>query len=197
MARTKDQQVTDRTGEAVPEADQQLKVSLPRFRGRVIPPVDRTIITVLPPLLIIAVIVAVSVNPDGSARVINDLRTWVTSGFTWWFVLYSLTAIAVCAWLAFSKIGRVRLGGPKARPEHSKFAWYSMLFACGQGVGLIFWSVAEPMLLGDEAPVVPGSDSPGEPGMVWAYFHWGLTAWAMYCVVAICLAYSHHNLGRP
>lgn len=196
MARTNDQQVTDRTGEAVPEADQQLRVSLPRFRGRVIPPVDRTIITVLPPLLIIAVIVAVSVNPDGSARVINDLRTWVTSGFTWWFVLYSLTAIAVCAWLAFSKIGRVRLGGPKARPEHSKFAWYSMLFACGQGVGLIFWSVAEPMLLGDEAPVVPGSDSPGEPGMVWAYFHWGLTAWAMYCVVALCLAYSHHNLGK-
>lgn len=32
--------------------------------------------------------------------------------------------------------------------------------------------------------------------MAWSYFHWGLTAWAMYGIVAICLAYSHHNLGK-
>src|SRR5690554_7170353 len=35
-----------------------------------------------------------------------------------------------------SKVGkRVRLGGPSAKPEYSNFAWYSMLFACGQGIG--------------------------------------------------------------
>nr|WP_228393424.1 BCCT family transporter [Ornithinicoccus hortensis] len=160
------------------------------------PPLDRALIKSIPPVLIIAAIIAVISNPDGAASVIGSMRTWVTSGFTWFFVLYSLIAVAVCVWIAFSKVGKVRLGGPKARPEHGHFAWYSMLFACGQGIGLIFWSVAEPIMLRDEAPLIPAGDNPGEGGIVWTYFHWGLTAWAMYCVVAVCLAYSHHNLGK-
>ncbi len=171
-------------------------VQLPRFRGQTLPPLDRAVIKALPPLLIIAAVVTVTANPDGAAAVINRLRTFVTSGFTWFFVLYSLVAVGVCAWIAMSKVGKVRLGGPKATPDHGKFAWYSMLFACGQGIGLIFWSVAQPIMMRDEAPLIPAGANPGEGGMAWSYFHWGLTAWAMYCVVAVCLAYSHHNLGK-
>jgi choline/glycine/proline betaine transport protein len=172
-------------------------VDVPRFRGRNLPALDRAIITILPPVLIIAVLVVVTLNPDGAAEAISAARTFVTGKFTWLFILYSLVAVAVCAWLAFSRIGGIRLGGPDSRPEHGKFAWYSMLFACGQGIGLIFWSVAEPILLRDENPVVPaGQDGAAEGAMVWSYFHWGFTAWAMYCVVAVCLAYSHHNLGK-
>ena len=128
----------------------------------------------------------------------NTAATFVTGGFTWLFVLYSLFAVAVCAWLIFSKVGsRVRLGGPNAKPEYSNFAWYSMLFACGQGIGLIFWSVAQPIMLRDQSPVVEAiGTNVASNGIVWAYFHWGFTAWAMYCVVAVCLAYSHHNLGK-
>ncbi|MEV7649732.1 BCCT family transporter [Arthrobacter sp. NPDC089319] len=170
------------------------KVELPRFRGRLIPPLDRAIIKILPPVLILGLIIAVTVNPSGAAEVINQLRTFVTSGFTWLFILYSLIAVAVCVWLSVSRVGKIRLGGPKAKPEHNNFAWYSMLFACGQGIGLIFWSVAQPIMMREESPVVPAAG--GEGGMVWTYFHWGLTAWAMYCVVAVCLAYSHHNLGK-
>ncbi|MER2137446.1 MAG: BCCT family transporter, partial [Arthrobacter sp.] len=52
------------------------------------------------------------------------------------------------------------------------------------------------IMLRDDAPLIPSGANPGEGGIVWTYFHWGLTAWAMYCVVAVCLAYSHHNLGK-
>ncbi len=175
---------------------QPRRVELPRFRGRVIPPIDRAIIKIVPPVLIVALIISVTVNPAGAADVIGQFRTFVTSGFTWFFVLYSLIALGVCCWLAFSRVGKIRLGGSKAKPEHGKFAWYSMLFACGQGIGLIFWSVAEPILLRDESPVISPGANPAGGGIAWSYFHWGLTAWAMYCVVAVCLAYSHHNLGK-
>ncbi|GGG45557.1 glycine/betaine ABC transporter permease [Kocuria dechangensis] len=172
-------------------------VEVPRFRGLQIPPLDRAIITILPPVLILAVLITVTINPTGAAEAISTARTFVTGKFTWLFILYSVVAVAVCVWLVFSRVGSIRLGGPAARPEHGKFAWYSMLFACGQGIGLIFWSVAEPILLRDENPVVPaGPDGAAEGAMVWSYFHWGFTAWAMYCVVAVCLAYSHHNLGK-
>ncbi|MGC0269488.1 BCCT family transporter [Glutamicibacter soli] len=172
-------------------------VELPRFMGRHIPPLDRLLIRVIPPILTVAVIIWVLANPIGASAVISELRTFVTGKFTWLFILYSVFALVVCIWLASSKVGRIRLGGPKAKPQHSKFAWYSMLFACGQGIGLIFWSVAEPIMLRDENPVIPaGPEGAAEGGIIWSYFHWGLTAWAMYCVVAVCLAYSHHNLGK-
>ncbi|WP_048305528.1 BCCT family transporter [Halomonas sp. PR-M31] len=173
-------------------------VEVPRFTGKDLPPVGRLIIQFAPPIAIIALIATVLINPDGVAAVIFDMRSFVTGGFTWMFILYSLFAVAVCAWLVFSKVGgRVRLGGPDAKSEHSNFAWYSMLFACGQGIGLIFWSVAEPIMLRDESPVIQSTaGNVAEGGLVWAYFHWGFTAWAMYCVVAVCLAYSHHNLGK-
>lgn len=173
-------------------------VTIPRFTGRDLPPIGRLVIQFTPPIAIIALIVMVLSKPDGVAAVIFDMRTYVTGGFTWLFILYSLFAVAVCAWLAFSKLGRqVRLGGPGAKPEYSNFAWYSMLFACGQGIGLIFWSVAQPIMLRDASPVIQSMEgNVAGGGLVWAYFHWGFTAWAMYCVVAVCLAYSHHNLGK-
>lgn len=159
---------------------------------------DQGIIKILPPVLIIGLIILVLTSREQAFDAINSLRTFVTENFTWMFVSYSLLALAVCAWLAFSKFGKIKLGGAKAKPEHGKFAWYSMLFACGQGAGLILWSVAEPVLMRDESPlVVSGPNNPSEGGIVWTYFHWGLTAWAMYCIVAVCLAYSHHNLKKP
>ena len=191
---------TKKTHHSRPSSDETSfePVTIPRFTGRDLPDVSRFLIQFLPPLAIILLIATVLMNPDGVASVISELRTFVTGGFTWLFVVYSLFAVAVCAWLIFSKVGsRVRLGGPNAKPEYSNFAWYSMLFACGQGIGLIFWSVAEPIMLRDESPVVQtlGANVAGN-GLVWSYFHWGFTAWAMYCVVAVCLAYSHHNLGK-
>jgi choline/glycine/proline betaine transport protein len=186
-------------GDQPASGDEKPPVEVPRFMGRQIPPLDRVLIMVIPPVLIVAAVIWVIVDSGGAAEAIAALRTFVTSEFTWLFIIYSLVALAVCIWAAFSKFGKVRLGGPKAKPLHGRFAWYSMLFACGQGIGLIFWSVAEPIMLRDENPVIPAMPTTGtgeEGAIVWTYFHWGLTAWAMYCVVALCLAYSHHNLGK-
>ena len=44
----------------------------------------------------------------------------------------------------------------------------------------------EPMMLRDGAPVASDMGNAGQSGIIWTYFHWGPTAWAMYCVVAIC-----------
>lgn len=189
---------TQYAGQQPVDSEQKAPVEVPRFMGRQIPPLDRLLITIIPPVLIVAAVIWVIADSEGAADTIGVLRTFVTGEFTWLFVLYSLIALAVCIWAACSKFGKVRLGGPKAKPLHGRFAWYSMLFACGQGIGLIFWSVAEPIMLRDDNPVIPAMSAGGgeEGAIVWTYFHWGLTAWAMYCVVALCLAYSHHNLGK-
>lgn len=42
--------------------------------------------------------------------------------------------------------------------EFSKFAWYAMLLSTGMGIGLLFWSVAEPITyLGSHSPFLKES----------------------------------------
>lgn len=174
-----------------------VQVSLPRFRGNRIPSLDALLIKYLPPLLVMISVGAVIAQPQAMADAINVLRTQITGNWAWFIILYSLVAVGMCGWLTFAKIGKVRLGGSKARPAYSNFAWYSMLFACGQGIGLIFWSLAQPIMMLNDSAILPSTTAnPGENGIVWSYFHWGFTAWAMYCVVAACLGYSYHNLGK-
>ena len=50
-----------------------------------------------------------------------------------------------CIALIALPVGKIRLGGPNAKPEHSRASWFAMLFAAGMGIGLMFWGVAEPM----------------------------------------------------
>ncbi|WP_194948724.1 BCCT family transporter [Actinomyces trachealis] len=129
--------------------------------------------------------------------VIDVARTFVTEYFSWYFVVFSGLALVFVLVIALSSYGSIRLGGPRARTEYGRFAWYSMLFASGQGIGLIFWSVAEPVLLKTDDPLA--DSNPGDvdsASLSWGYFHWGLTAWAIYCVVALCIAYSTYNCAQ-
>ena len=57
---------------------------------------DRLLIKVVPPVLILALIGMVLLNPTGVADVISTMRTFVTGEFTWFFVVYSLAAVGVC-----------------------------------------------------------------------------------------------------
>lgn len=70
--------------------NQEESVVIPRFTGSDLNPVCRLLIQFTPPIAIIALIVMVLTNPEGVASVIFDMRTYVTSGYTWLFILYSL-----------------------------------------------------------------------------------------------------------
>ena len=45
----------------------------------------------------------------------------------WWYILVVNLFIGVLLVFAFGKFGRLRLGGPGAQPEFSRFAWFAML----------------------------------------------------------------------
>ena len=154
---------------------------------------DRTIKTVSL-VLVGAVVVFAVLSSAAAANAIGAFRTVVTGNFTWYFVTLATTALIFCIYMASGKRGSIVLGGEGAKPEYGRFAWYSMLFACGQGIGLIFWSVAEPILVKGSNPIENhiGVDKI-DGALIWSYFHWAVHAWAIYCVVALCLALSFHN----
>lgn len=156
-------------------------------------------IEIISGVLIAAVVVLALAFNKQAADAILVFRTFVTQYFTWYLVTLTTVVLFFCLFMAFSSRGKIVLGGKDAKKEYSLFSWLSMLFACGQGVGLIFWSVAEPILIKKDNPMSGklGMANDDEAGIIWSYFHWAFQAWAIYCVVALCLALSFYNSHKP
>jgi choline/glycine/proline betaine transport protein len=77
-----------------------------------------------------------------------------------------------------------------------------MLLSAGMGIGLMFWSVGEPMFhFGSPSPmfgaVEPESPEAAQAAMGVTYFHWGLHPWAIYAIVGLGLAFFAYNRGLP
>jgi choline/carnitine/betaine transport len=130
---------------------------------------------------------------------------WILNGigntFGWFYILATNLFIIVLAMFAFSKLGTIRIGGQDAQPEFSRFAWYAMLLSAGMGIGLMFWSVAEPIYhYTDPSPmfgVLAGTPDAAQAAMGTTYFHWGVHPWAIYALVALALAFFAYNRGLP
>ncbi len=75
----------------------------------------------------------------------NNLRNWLTQTFDWFFLLAGNIFVLLCLVLIVTPLGKVRIGGNEATPDFSYIGWFSMLFAAGMGIGLMFYGVSEPI----------------------------------------------------
>jgi glycine betaine transporter len=116
-----------------------------------------------------------------------------------WFFLATMSSFVLLAlWLGLGRYGDITLGRPGEEPEFSVPSWLAMLFAAGMGVGLLFWGVAEPVTHFGAPPVgEPGTAGAAREAMRVTLFHWGLHAWAAYCIAALVIAYFGFRKGGP
>ena len=153
--------------------------------------------------MVIAFVVFTVLNVDFANSVYSAIRGWIESTLGWYYITAVLVMLFVCLYLMFSKHGKVRLGSDESRPEFSYFSWFSMLFSAGVGIGLLFWSIAEPIYhfqsnpFIEQAGVEAQSAAAATIAMRVTYFHWGFHGWAVYVVVALCLAYFGFRKGLP
>jgi len=153
-------------------------------------------------LLILVFVVGSMLFPEVSKSGLSGARDWVINSFDWLFLSAGNVFVLFCLALIFLPYGRVRLGGEDARPDFSRMSWFAMLFAAGMGIGLMFWSVAEPVGYFTEwagTPLnVPGGDEASKTAAMGAVmYHWALHPWAIYGVVALSLAFFAYNKGMP
>ncbi|MDZ7727183.1 MAG: BCCT family transporter [Dehalococcoidia bacterium] len=141
-------------------------------------------------LVIISFIVFGAVFTDTAGGVFDAVQDVVTDGFGWFYAVVVTAFLVFIIWLALSSYGSIRLGMPNERPEFSYLGWFAMLFSAGMGIGLLFWSVAEPVAHFGTPPTELARDEQSSVvAMRYTFFHWGLHAWAVYIIMGLCLAY--------
>ncbi len=139
-----------------------------------------------------------ALSPLGLASVMQFALSATISRFGWFYLLSMFGFLVFALYLAFSRYGKIRLGGEDAEPDFTRHSWFSMLFAAGMGIGLVFWGVAEPLSHYATPPSgIPESADSARIGLRYTFFHWGLHPWAAYCVVGLALAFFKFNRDRP
>lgn len=124
---------------------------------------------------------------------------YVTKQFSWAFMLYGFASVAILIWLFFSPFGKIKLSLKGEEPEFSYFTWVSLLFCAGIGIGIIIWGVVEPLYYLNDMPEYASRSSATHAE--WAHmiplFHWGVNAWAIYCLPTIPVAYCFYVKRHP
>ncbi len=151
-------------------------------------------------IMVLITLVLGSVFTEASAAGVAHLRQWLTPFLEWYYVLLVAFLLFFMIWLGTGRYKNVRLGGDAELPEFTFFSWVSMLFAAGTGVGILFWSVAQPILQFDDNPFIHIVSSDAEAAVVamrLSFFHWGINGWAIFSFVALALAYFSFRHDLP
>ena len=160
--------------------------------------------TILKPVFIPSVIFTIALvsfailSPQLANEVFTNVRNFVADKFGWLYMLGVGIFTLFALFLAVSPFGKFRLGPDQSKPTYSNLSWFAMLFSAGMGIGLMFWSVAEPVMHYVSPPVETAqSIDSAKMAMNILFFHWGLNAWAIYAIVGLVLAYFSFRHGLP
>lgn len=157
------------------------------------------------PVLIIAgtVVLALAIigalAPTRFGAVAQQLLLFTTTNFGWFLLLAVFAMIVFLIGLAISRYGAIRLGSDESRPEFGFFSWISMLFSTGFGAGLVFWGVAEPMSHFFATPFAgtePLTVEAARVAMGYAFFHWGISQWAVFTVAGLAIGFLQFRKQR-
>lgn len=153
-------------------------------------------VSVVSALLMLIFIGITLLNPKATNMFLMGLQEKITGNLNWFFVLSANIFLLFPIFLMVSKFGEIRLGGPKAKPEFSNFAWYSMLISAGMGIGLVFFGVAEPLFHANT--ILPHTNSTSQTqALATSFLHWGLHPWGIYSLISLALAFFAYNRGLP
>ena len=159
-------------------------------------------VTFLSTIVLVAFILLTLMFREDASELFKTAMAAITSTTGWFLILASNVFILAALYFAFGRFGQIRIGGADAKPEFSTLAWFAMLLSAGMGIGLMFWSVGEPMFhYASPSPmfgaVQPATPEAAQAAMGLTYFHWGLHPWAIYAIVGLGLAFFAYNRGLP
>ncbi|PJR06624.1 BCCT family transporter, partial [Sinorhizobium meliloti] len=135
-------------------------------------------------LMVLAFILFTVADPEYAGGVYSAAKSFIARDLGWYYIGLMTFFLAMSVWLVFSRYGDIRLGADDDRPEFTNFAWFSMLFGAGIGIGILFWSIAEPIYHFQSNPFITAENAmtveAAQIAMRISIFHWGLHGWGLF-----------------
>jgi BCCT family betaine/carnitine transporter len=141
-------------------------------------------------LVIVAATFLLVLNREIAEPALNSIMTAITFNLDWAFQFLTVGLFILLLWLIFGRYGKIKLGEEK--PEFSNLSWGAMLFCAGMGTSIMFWSIMEPIYyyIGPPFGIEPESNEAAEWAVTYGLFHWGISAWSLYALPTVTIAYS-------
>lgn len=156
---------------------------------------------VVPIVIFFGIIVASMIDATGATTFITNIYLWMASQFGWFAQLACFVFLVSILFLAFTKVGNIRFGGKEAKPELSRWAYFTIALCAGIGTGIMFWGPIEPLYFSQALPegvnLIPGSPEAIQFAMNKAFMHWTFTPYALYVLCGFAIAYAMYNLKLP
>ncbi|MCZ2721618.1 BCCT family transporter [Marinomonas sp. 15G1-11] len=125
-------------------------------------------------------------------------NSMIIDNLSWLFNLSAVFLVFVVAYAFFAPIGRVKIGGEGAEPLLTPFRWFAVSLTTVIAMGILFWSVAEPILHYHQPPaylgIIPESADAMRFSMSTVFVHWTITPYCIYTVAGLAFALAFHNL---
>ncbi|GAB3289784.1 BCCT family transporter [Parasphingorhabdus pacifica] len=148
-----------------------------------------------PALLLVGIIcVPVALVPEQGKNALDLILGVLTGKFGWLYLWFAVAVAGFLGWLVFSRHGRVKFGDPDDEPEFSTLSWLGMIFTSAIGGGIMYWGIIEWAYYYDDPPMgmQPRSVEAAHWAATYPMFHWGFTAWGLFCLPALALTYVYH-----
>jgi BCCT family betaine/carnitine transporter len=157
-------------------------------------PVDKPVFWI--GFLVVAFVCALlAIFSEPAKDVLGKIFNFTTNQLGFTYIWFTLIVAGILAWLAFGKYGKVRMGGPDAKPEFTRMSWIAMFFCSGIGTSLLYWAAIEWVYYYQGPPfgLEPGSVAAADWASMYGIYHWGILGWVIYCLPAIPIGYAFHN----
>ena len=158
----------------------------------------------LPSFLIVGGAALVGVfNNELLTAAAHAMFGWSLKNFAWLYQVVAMVTLFVIAFIAFSKFGNIRFGGPDAKSKYSFGSWFAMTLTGGIATGLITYGVNETIIYFaniygklDGYGIAPLSQEAAFFSMGRCFYNWTFIPYAMYALSGLLIAYMYFNRGK-
>lgn len=146
---------------------------------------------------IFGIVAGLSLFPEQGNAIAKTLFSILTEQFGEVFLLFGFFSVIILAWLGFGRHGSIKLG--EGDPQYPFFTYLAMMICAGLGSATVYWAFVEwaYYYMGPPMGIEPYSTTAAEWATSYNMFHWGISAWSLYCIASLPVAYSFHVRKNP
>ncbi len=143
-------------------------------------------------VVVFGIVTCLYLMPEASQNVAGAVKSFMIDAFGSFTEIFTLAGVVLLIAVAFSKFGKIKLG--EGQPEYSTFKWIAMMMSCGLGSATCYWAFIEWAYYAGTPglSIEPMTQLAYEMSVPYTMFHWGFSAWTLYALVGLPIAYHFH-----